>query len=973
MATERIIIEFQAKGTRTVDRRIKSIGRSARKSSDILGQMRNLLVVVAAVRVIRRFTDLADSMVNLRNRLQATLGSFGAAVDAQEKLVAISLETRTGLDATGDAFARLALGAKDLGLTTDTLLGITTTLNKAIILSGASAQEAQNAMIQLSQGIASGALRGDELRAVLEQLPLVARIIADEFEVPLGKLRELGEEGKLTTERLVAAFQRAEDAVAKDFANTIVTIDQALANLGTNFIVFIDRFSQSTGAANALVFALSGLESLFGVMGDNIAVLNGLIAFGLVLGFLKLSAVILATQVGMVAWNVTATLAIAITRGWTTTLFTLGVVLSRLSVFLAANPFIAWALAIAAVVAVTVTLISASETLTDRLSKEESALRGIRQELDKGTITTEKAAKAKRDDALASRSRLQEELKAAQSRTSRAKGEDIFGIAEALGQDFGQDTVNRIQELLDGISKTVLQETEALRRDLRTKGLLAKGDLIPDDVLDAIDEFTDKVKLLRFSLANSARDVEIFEALAELDLEFGSTSAGAEKLSALVGEAFDLAAALDAAEDAAKDAAKALEKLTDEAKELSENNLATQIILLEEQLVGLKPHLISLLGEEADAERILTQARKEGIEALHEEFAPELIALIDERKSLTERLAEVEATRNEQTKLAFQITGDMNSAIMITNQLLKDQKAAIVDEDPIQQLIDKYFTAEKSAEDLNEELRILNEFLTAQPEKAEMAAAAIALQAREMAGLSMATHEYNMAIQALTVNQEAAGASAEEVRNKQRDLTITLLESQTTLEAGVQRFFLKMNRDAEDTASQIENVLSNAFSGAKDALVDFITTGKADFSSLADSIVKDIVKMALQATISNIGASLFGGGTTIGQASQGGGIQNLIGLFSGLFGGAHGGSFPVNRNSSVGSTPGVDNRLIAFRARDGEQVHITQKSEAGGSGGGGNTVINFNVKSDDADSFLRSASQIQNKMLFGAQSAARRR
>lgn len=288
MATETFEIRIVTRGTARSKRQIEGIGKSAGKSLKILGQLRAGLVIFASARVLSGLVTMADSFVNLQNRLQASLGSMTAATGALNAILEISIETRTSLEATGDAFARLALSGGELGLTISDMVTVTRTLNKAIILSGASAEEARNAMIQLSQGIASGALRGDELRSVLEQLPLVARLIAKEFGVAVGELRILGEQGKLVAERIVLSMQNASAEIDEAFKGTTVTVGQAFTVLETAFTFFLSQLSQSTGTANALASSLGGLAESLLFLGKNTEIVAGVFAGLISLGLIPL-------------------------------------------------------------------------------------------------------------------------------------------------------------------------------------------------------------------------------------------------------------------------------------------------------------------------------------------------------------------------------------------------------------------------------------------------------------------------------------------------------------------------------------------------------------------------------------------------------------------------------------------------------------------------------------------------------------
>jgi tape measure domain-containing protein len=95
-------------------------------------------------------------------------------------------------------YSSISRATQDLGVSSEQTLRLTETLAKAITISGVSAQSANAAMIQLSQGLSSGTLRGEELNSIMEQTPRVARALAQGLGVGIGALREMGKEGKLT-------------------------------------------------------------------------------------------------------------------------------------------------------------------------------------------------------------------------------------------------------------------------------------------------------------------------------------------------------------------------------------------------------------------------------------------------------------------------------------------------------------------------------------------------------------------------------------------------------------------------------------------------------------------------------------------------------------------------------------------------------------------------------------------------------
>ncbi|WP_373926602.1 tape measure protein, partial [Enterobacter hormaechei] len=85
-----------------------------------------------------------------------------------------------------------------------------------MVISGSSAAAAEGALIQLGQAFASGTLRGEELNSVLEGAPALAQAIARGLNVPIGKLRELGQAGQLSADQVVKALQNQAAAVDND-------------------------------------------------------------------------------------------------------------------------------------------------------------------------------------------------------------------------------------------------------------------------------------------------------------------------------------------------------------------------------------------------------------------------------------------------------------------------------------------------------------------------------------------------------------------------------------------------------------------------------------------------------------------------------------------------------------------------------------------------------------------------------------
>ncbi len=160
-----------------------------------------------------------------------------------ERVFNISQDTRSSLDATATLYARLERGTRQYNTSAEDLAKLTTIINQGFIVSGATAQEAENAIIQLSQGIASGVLRGEEFNSVSEQGSRLMVALADSMGVSIGQLRAMAAEGKLTTDVVVNGLLSQGAAIGEEFSKTTQTMSQALQEAGNNITKFFGNSS----------------------------------------------------------------------------------------------------------------------------------------------------------------------------------------------------------------------------------------------------------------------------------------------------------------------------------------------------------------------------------------------------------------------------------------------------------------------------------------------------------------------------------------------------------------------------------------------------------------------------------------------------------------------------------------------------------------------------------------------------------
>jgi tape measure domain-containing protein len=264
-----------AEGFRTSERSAKSLGDQVRTA-------RNLVLGFFGIqlggRAVAQVAGLADEYTNLRSKLRLVTDSQVEANAVGEQVFAIAQRTRAELGATGQLFSRLARATADLNLSQREQLQITETINQAFVVSGATAQEATNAIIQLSQGLAAGALRGEEFNSVAEQAPILMDLLSSALGKSRGELRAFAAEGGITSEVLTGALLSGAQDVQTQFDGMALTISGAGQQVSNALAEFIGKGDQAVGASAAIAEAISFVARNFGVIA------NGALAVGLLIG-----------------------------------------------------------------------------------------------------------------------------------------------------------------------------------------------------------------------------------------------------------------------------------------------------------------------------------------------------------------------------------------------------------------------------------------------------------------------------------------------------------------------------------------------------------------------------------------------------------------------------------------------------------------------------------------------------------------
>ena len=247
-----------------LNKSVEGIAESTQKAANSLQTTIALIGAgIAAFAAGSVLTRTTDSYKRLEARIALTNKSLLKQEYAFRQINKISIRTRNEQESLADLYSRIGRATKTLGIEQKTVLQVTENVSKAITISGSSAESANSAIVQLGQGLAAGALRGQELNSVMEQTPAVAKAIARGMGITIGQLRSFAEAGKLTAVAVVNALKDQTAAIDEEFKQIAPTFQQAMTVLGLGAGRLIQEFDSVTGSSSRMIrFLLKTGESL---------------------------------------------------------------------------------------------------------------------------------------------------------------------------------------------------------------------------------------------------------------------------------------------------------------------------------------------------------------------------------------------------------------------------------------------------------------------------------------------------------------------------------------------------------------------------------------------------------------------------------------------------------------------------------------------------------------------------------------
>ncbi len=217
----------------------------------------------------------ADTWNQLSGRLRLASTSAEDFTRSQQTLMSISQRTGTSFEANANLYSRIASSLRDAGYASADVAKVTETVATSLKLSGASTEEASSVITQLSQALGSGVLRGEEFNAIMESGGRLAKFLADGLGTTIGGLRNMANNGELTTDKIVPLLTNV-DQLRKEFDTLPASISGSAQKVENAFMAWVGGANNAVGASSSLSGVLDGLAKNIDTVANAAGVLVGL-------------------------------------------------------------------------------------------------------------------------------------------------------------------------------------------------------------------------------------------------------------------------------------------------------------------------------------------------------------------------------------------------------------------------------------------------------------------------------------------------------------------------------------------------------------------------------------------------------------------------------------------------------------------------------------------------------------------------
>lgn len=265
----------------------RAIDEGAQGAGDLMNMIKGAVAAYASVQTIGKVMDLSDQLTSTTARLNLMNDGLQTTQDLQNMIYLSAERSRGAYQATADAVSKLGLMAGDAFSSSEEIIAFTEQLNKQFTIAGTEAAGIDAAMLQLTQAMGSGVLRGEEYNSILEQAPNIIQAIADYMEVPKGQLKDMAAEGEITAEIVKNAMFAAADETNAKFESMPKTFSQIWTSFqNTALMAFqpvLQRLNDLANSEGFQTFVNGAIEALSMVAGIAVEIFNLITSVGTVL------------------------------------------------------------------------------------------------------------------------------------------------------------------------------------------------------------------------------------------------------------------------------------------------------------------------------------------------------------------------------------------------------------------------------------------------------------------------------------------------------------------------------------------------------------------------------------------------------------------------------------------------------------------------------------------------------------------
>ena len=238
---------------------VAAVSTAEAKLSQSTTSMKGMMTGLAGIFAARELVTMADSWSDVSARVGIAVGEMSEAPAVMERLYNLAQDTYSGFQQTAESFIANSTALKELGYNTNQQLDYTEALNNALVVSGAKGDRATSVTNALSKAMAAGKLSGDGLNTIIETGGRVAEVLAAELGVGVNALRDIGAQGKITSQVIYSALTKRMEQLADQAGSMPATIGDALQQIQNAALKSVGALDQTGKVSERLSGLLGGV------------------------------------------------------------------------------------------------------------------------------------------------------------------------------------------------------------------------------------------------------------------------------------------------------------------------------------------------------------------------------------------------------------------------------------------------------------------------------------------------------------------------------------------------------------------------------------------------------------------------------------------------------------------------------------------------------------------------------------------